>query len=37
VINAITDAIGVRDLADAGPSQTVWRALQATQARQAAE
>jgi aerobic carbon-monoxide dehydrogenase large subunit len=37
VINAITDAIGVRDLAMPATSQTVWRALQATQTRQAAE
>ena len=37
VINALTDALGVRDLAMPATSQTVWRALQATQARQAAE
>ncbi len=37
VINAITDALGVKDLAMPATSQTVWRALQASQARQAAE
>ena len=37
VINALTDALGVRDLAMPATSQTVWRTLQGAQARQAAE
>jgi aerobic carbon-monoxide dehydrogenase large subunit len=37
VINAITDAIGVRDLPMPATPQTVWRALHATSTRQAAE
>jgi aerobic carbon-monoxide dehydrogenase large subunit len=37
VINAITDAIGVRELAMPATPQTVWRALQSAQVKQAAE
>ena len=37
VINAITDAIGVRDLPMPATSQTVWLALQAARPRAAAE
>ena len=37
VINAITDAIGVRELAMPATPQTVWRALQGAQVKQAAE
>jgi carbon-monoxide dehydrogenase large subunit len=37
VMNALTDALGVRDLAMPATPQTVWRALQTKQTRQAAE
>jgi aerobic carbon-monoxide dehydrogenase large subunit len=37
VMNAVTDAIGVRDVAMPATPQTVWRALQGAQVKQAAE